>query len=64
MKHGGHVTIWVGIGGGNVEDLGKISSTIKKKSYHSILVHHAVPFGIRNIDQGFIFQHHNDPRHT
>ena len=58
------MTIWGGFGGENVEDLGKISSTMEKNSYHSILVHHAVPFGIRNIDQGFIFQHQNDPRHA
>ena len=63
VKHGrGHVTICGGFEGGKVGYLLKITSAIKKSSYHSILVHHAVPFGIRNTGQGFIFQQDNDPK--
>ena len=64
VKHGGaHVKICAGIeGGGKVGHFVKTTPTINKNSYHSIVVHHAVPSGFTNIVQGFTFEQDNDPK--
>lgn len=65
VKHGeGSVMIWGAFGGGKVSNLVQIKSIMDKKMYHSILVRHAVPSGLRIIGKGFVFQQDNDPKHT
>lgn len=58
VKHWGYnVMIW-GNWGGKVGDLVLVTSILYKKMYHShsVLVHHTVLSGIRNIGRGFTFQ--------
>ena len=44
-------------------DLVKIGEAMDRKVYYNILVRHAVPSGRRRIDDNFIFQEDNDPKH-
>ena len=63
VKYGeGHMTIWGGFGG--EKGFHKMTSTMNKNSYHSILVYHAIQSVVKNISQGFIFQQDNDPKHA
>ena len=32
--------------------------------YYQILIHHGVPSGLRLVDQGFVYQQDNNPKHT
>ena len=47
-----------------VGDLHRVTGTLNKKGYHSILQRHAIPSGLRLVGQGFIRQQDNDPKHT
>lgn len=65
VKHGGgSVMVWGCFGNNKVGDLFKINGILRKEQYNSILIHHAVPSGLRLIGQNFIFQQDNDPKHT
>ena len=52
--------IWGSFAGSRVGDLHRVSGTLKQKGYHSILQHHAIPFGLRLVAHGFIRQQDND----
>ena len=65
VKHGGgSVMIWGYFAGSRVADLHRVTGTLNQKGYHSSLQHHAIPSGLRLVDQGFILQQDNDPKHT
>ena len=56
--------MWGCFMGGKTGELHRIQGIMKKEQYHSILVHHAVPSGLRLWGRGFMFQADNDPKHT
>ena len=65
VKHGdGNIMIWGSISGRGVGNLVKIGGIMDKMVYHNILVRHAVPSGRRLIDDDFVFQKCNDPKHS
>lgn len=65
MKHGGgSIMVWGGMCSSGVIPLYRIKGIMDKERYHSILVHHAVPGGLKLLGSGFIFQQDNDPKHT
>ena len=65
MKHRGEsVMVWGGMSSAGTEPLYRINGTMNKELYHSILVRHAVPGGLKLIGNGFILQQDNDPKHT
>lgn len=65
VKHGGgSVMVWGCFGGKKCGDLKRINGILKKEGYHSILVRHAVPSGLRTIGKNFVFQEDNDPKHS
>ena len=64
VKHGGGVMVWGGFAGDTVGDLFKIEATLNQHGYHSILLQHAIPSGLRLVVPSFIFQQDNDPKHT
>ena len=48
VKHGGgSVMMWGCFMGGKAGDLHRVQGIMKKEQYHSILVHHAIPSGLR-----------------
>uniref|UniRef100_Q7M3L8 Orf within vasotocin gene (Tes1 element) n=1 Tax=Eptatretus stoutii TaxID=7765 RepID=Q7M3L8_EPTST len=65
VKHGGgSLMIWGSFAGSRVGDLHRVTGTLNRKGYHSILQRHAIPSGLRLVGQGFILQQDNDPKHT
>ena len=54
---------WFGTASG-VGDIIWIDGIIYAEKYRQVLIHHAIPSGKRLIENGFIFQHDNDPKHT
>jgi transposase len=66
VKHGGGSAMFWGCFGGNqVGDLVQIHGIMRKEQYHAILVHHAIPSGMRLFSNGnWVFQEDNDPKHT
>ena len=65
FKHGGGcVTVWGCISDFGVGKLVKMNGTPAKEKYKQILQHHIFPRGNHFIGRGFIFQQHNDPKHT
>lgn len=65
VKHGGgSVMVWGGMCSSGVVPLYRIKGIMDQKVYHSILIHHVVPGGLKLIGNGFILQQDNDPKHT
>jgi hypothetical protein len=65
IKHGGGgIMVWVGISTNGVTRLKIIVGIMDRKVYHSILVHTAMPEGMRLIGKGFVFQEDNDPKNA
>ncbi|KAF2903887.1 hypothetical protein ILUMI_02289 [Ignelater luminosus] len=65
VEHGGgSLMVWGCFGNNKTEDLHRIEGTLKKERYKKILENHALPSGRRLIGRGFIFQQHNDPKHS
>ena len=56
--------VWGCFGAGKVGDLYKVKGILNKKGYHSILQHHAIPWGQCLIEANFLLQQDNDPKHT
>ena len=56
--------IWGSFAGSRVGDLHRVTGTLNKKGYHSILQHHAIPSGPCQVGQEFIQQQDNDSKHT
>ena len=65
VKHGsGSVMVWGCFCFGGVGDLYRVRGNLDKHGYHSILIRHAVPSGMRLIGRGFVMQQDNDPKHV
>ena len=67
VKHGGgSLPVWGSITYSGVGHLYKITDNLTAPKYKQmqILLHHAVPVGKALIDNSFVFQHDNDPKHT
>ena len=65
FKHGGgSVMICGSFAGSRVGDLHRVTGILNQKGYHSILQHHAIPYGLRLFGQGFILQQDNDIKPT
>jgi transposase len=56
--------VWGCLGDGNVGDLYRVKGILKKEGYHSILQHHAIPYGRRVIGANFLLKQDNDPKHS
>lgn len=56
--------VWGSISGNGVGKFVKIDSIVNIKIYHSILVGHGIPSGLKLIGREFIYQQHSDPKHT
>ena len=65
VKHGGgSVMVWGCFGGKKIGDLKKVKGILNKKGFHNILMRYAIPSGLRNIGENFVFQEDNDPKHS
>lgn len=65
IKHGGgSIMVRGSFAGRKTRDLVKIDGRMVKETYREILEYHAIPSGRRLVDQRFIFQEDNDPKHA
>ena len=65
VKHGGgSLQVWGCLSSSGVGDLVKINGIMTAEEYKQILIHHAIPSGIRLIGRGFYLQQDNDPKHS
>ena len=47
-----------------VKDLHQLKGKLNQSCYHSIRQHHAIPFEMQLVSQGFLFMQDNDTKHT
>ena len=65
VKDGGeNIFVWGCFNGLGIGDLKNIDRKIDKKVYQQILICHGVPTVLYLVDQGFVYQQDNDPKHT
>lgn len=56
--------VWGCFAGNCVGDIVKIDGILKKERYKEILRNNAIPSGLRIVEEKFVFQQDNDPKHT
>ena len=65
VKHcGGSIMVWRCVSSHGTRDLVWGEGIKKKEQYKRVIQQNTVLYGLRLIGNGFVFQQHNDPKHS